>query len=63
MDLQITITQHELLLLLPEVRNQVCEMTSNQHIIRTGTPLAPVDQNLLYIFAHIEVTDDDDDHA
>ena len=39
MDSQITITQHELLSLLPEVRNQVHEVTSNWHIIRTGTPL------------------------
>ena len=43
MDSQITITQHELLSLSPEVRNQVCEATSNQCIIRTGTPPAPVD--------------------
>ena len=42
MDLQITITQCELLLLSPEVRNQVREATSNQCIIRTGTPPAPV---------------------
>ena len=63
MDLQITITQRELLSLLPEVRNQVCEATSNQRIIRTGTPQAPVDQNLLDVFMHIEVTDDEDDHA
>ena len=63
MDSQITITQHELLLLSLEVRNQVHEATSNQHIIRTGTPLAAVDQNLLNIFVHIEVTDNEDDHA
>ena len=30
MDSQITITQHELLSLSPEVRNQVCEVTSNR---------------------------------
>ena len=30
MDSQITITQRELLSLSPEVRNQVCEATSNQ---------------------------------
>ena len=53
MDLQITITQRELLSLLPEVRNQVCEATSNQRIIRTGTPQAPVDQNLLDVFTLI----------
>ena len=29
MDFQITISQCELLLLLPEVRNQVCKATSN----------------------------------
>ena len=63
MDLQITITQHELLLLFPEVRNQVWEATSNQHIIRTGTLLAPVNQNLLDGFAHINVTHNEDDHA
>ena len=37
--------------------------TSNQRIIRTQTPLVPVKQNLLDVFAHIEVTDDEDDHA
>ena len=63
MDSQITITQHELLSLLPEVRNQVCKVTSNQCIIRAGTPLAPVDQHLLDVFVHIEVTDNEDDHS
>ena len=63
MDSQITITQRKLLSLSPEVRNQVREATSNQHIVRTETPPAPVEQNLLDIFAHIEVTDDDDNHA
>ena len=63
MDFQITITQRELLSLSLEVRNQVYEATSNQHIIRTGTPPAPVNQNLLDVFAHIEVTDNEDDHA
>ena len=63
MDSQITITQHELLLLSPEVRNQEHEATSNRCIIRTGTPLAPVNQNLLNVFVHIKVTDDEDDHA
>ena len=62
-DSQITITQHELLLLSPEVRNQVREATSNQCIIRTGTLPAPVDQNLLDVFMHIEVTDNEDDCA
>ena len=61
MDSQITITQCELLLLSPEVRNQVHKATSNQHIVRTGTPPTPVDQNLLKVFTHIEVTDDEDD--
>ena len=37
MDSQITITQCELLSLSPEVRNQVCEGTSNQCITRTET--------------------------
>ena len=63
MDSQITITQCELLSLSPEVRNQVHEATSNQCIIRTETPPAPVEQNLLGVFAHIEVTDDKDDCA
>ena len=63
MDSQITITQCELLSLSPEVRNQVCEATSNQCIIRTETPPVPVEQNLLDIFTHIEVTDNEDDHA
>ena len=63
MDLQITITQCELLSLSPEVRNQVRKATSNQCIIRTETPPAPVEQNLLDIFVHIEVTDNEDDHA
>ena len=56
MDSQITITQRELLSLSPEVRNQVCEATSNQRIVRMETPPIPVKQNLLDVFAHIEVT-------
>ena len=63
MDSQITITQHELLSLLPEVRNQVHKATSNRRIIRTETPPVPVEQNLLDVFVHIEVTDDEDDRA
>ena len=63
MDSQITITQCELLSLSPEVRNQAREVTSNQRIVRTETPPASVEQNLLDIFAHIEVADDEDDHA
>ena len=63
MDSQITITQHELLSLSPEVRNQLHEVTSNQCIVRTETPPAPVEQNLLDVFAHIEVADNEDDHA
>ena len=63
MDSQITITQCELLLLSPEVRNQVCEVTSNRRIVRTETLPVPVEQNLLDVFVHIEVTDDEDDHA
>ena len=63
MDSQITITQCELLSLSPEVRNQVCEATSNRQIVRTETTPAPVEQNLLDVFAHIEVTDDEDDRA
>ena len=60
---QITITQRELLSLSLEVRNQVRKATSNRRIIRTETPPAPVEQNLLNVFAHIEVTDNEDDHA
>ena len=60
MHLQITITQQELLLLSLEVRNQVCKATSNRCIIRTGTPPAPVNQNLLNV---IEVMDNEDDHS
>ena len=63
MDSQITITQRELLSLSPEVRNQVCEATINRRIIRTGTLPAPIKQNLLDVFMHIEVTDNEDDHA
>ena len=63
MDSKITITQCELLSLSLEVRNQVRKATSNQHIIRTETPPVPVEQNLLDIFMHIEVTDDEDDHG
>ena len=63
MDSQITITQCELLSLSPEVRNQVCEVTSNRCIVRTETLPAPVEQNLLDVFTHIEVTDDEDDCA
>ena len=63
MDSQITITQRELLSLLPEVRNQVREATSNRRIIRMETPPVPVEQNLLDVFTHIEVTNDEDDHA
>ena len=63
MDSQITITQCELLSLSLEVRNQVHEATRNRHIIRTETPPVPVEQNLLDVFTHIEVTDDEDNHA
>ena len=63
MDSQITITQCELLSLSLEVRNQVREATSNRRIVRTETPPFPVEQNLLDVFAHIEVTDNEDDHA
>ena len=63
MDSQITITQRELLSLSLEVRNQVREVTSNRRIIRTETPSVPVEQKLLDVFTHIEVTDDEDDHA
>ena len=63
MDSQITITQCELLSLSPEVRNQVHEVTSNRQIVRTETPPVPVEQNLLDVFTHIEVTDDEDDRA
>ena len=37
MDSQITITQRELLSLLPEVRNQVRKVASNRRIVRTET--------------------------
>ena len=63
MDSQITITQRELLSLLLEVRNQVCEVTSNRQIVRMETPPIPVEQNLLDVFMHIEVTDNEDDCA
>ena len=63
MDSQITITQQELLSLSPEVRNQVREATSNRLIVRTETPPVPVEQNLLDVFTHIEVADDEDDRA
>ena len=63
MDSQITITQRELLSLSLEVRNQVREATSNRRIVRTETPPVPVKQNLLEVFAHIEVADDEDDRA
>ena len=61
MDSQITITQRELLSLSPEVRNQVRKATSNRRIIRMETPPVPVEQNLLDVFTHIEVADDEDD--
>ena len=63
MDSQITIMQRELLSLSPEVRNQVHEVTSNQQIVRMETLPVPVEQNLLDVFMHIEVTDNEDDHA
>ena len=56
MDSQITITQWELLSLSLEVRNQVREATSNRRIVRTETPPVPVEQNLLDVFANIEVS-------
>ena len=63
MDSQITITQRELLSLSLEVRNQVREVTSNQRIVRMEIPPVSVKQNLLDVFTHIEVTDDEDDQA
>ena len=60
MDSQITLTQHELLLLSPEVRNQVREATTNQRVTRAGAPAASTDNNLLDMLAGMEVDDKTD---
>lgn len=58
MDSQIVVTQCELLSLSPDVRNRVCEATSNQHTPQTNGMSSQANQHLLDTFASIEVVED-----
>ena len=63
MNLQITLTQCELLFLLPEVRSQVREATSNRQVPWVSTQTAPTDQNFVDAIASIELEDEEGDQA
>ena len=63
MNLQITLTQHELLSLSPEVRSQVHEATSNQWVPWVSVQTAPTDQNFVDMIMSIESEDDEEDQA
>ena len=63
MNLQITLTQRELLSLSPEVRSQVREATSNRRVPRVSTQTAPTDQNYVDAITSIEPEDEEGDRA
>ena len=60
MDSQITLTQCKLLLLLPEVWNQVQEATMNHRAAQAGAPVTSTDNNLLDMLTGMEVDDGTD---
>ena len=63
MNLQITLTQRELLSLSPEVRSQVREATSNRRVPRVSAQTAPTDQNFVDAITSIEPDDEEGDRA
>ena len=63
MNLQITLTQHELLSLSPEVRSQVCEATSNRRVPWVSTQTAPTNQNFVDVIMSIESEEEEGDRA
>ena len=63
MNSQITLTQHELLPLLPEVRSQVHEATSIQQIPWVSTQTAPTNQNFVDTITSIESEDEEGDQV
>ena len=60
MDSQITLTHRKLLLLLPEVWNQVWEATTNHRAAQAGAPATSTDKNLLDMLTGMEVDDGTD---
>ena len=63
MNSQITLTQRKLLSLLPEVRSQVHEATSNRRVPRVSAQTAPTDQNFVDVIMSIEPEDEEGDRA
>ena len=63
MNSQITLTQCKLLSLLPEVRSQVCEATSNQRVPWVSVQTAPTDQNFVDTIMSIESEDEEGDRV
>ena len=61
MNSQITLTQHELLSLSPEVRSQVHKATSNRRVPQVSTQTAPTDQNFVDAIMSIEPEDEEGD--
>ena len=63
MNSQITLTQRKLLSLLPEVRSQVREATSNRRVPQVSAQTAPTDQNFVDTITSIELDDEEGDRA
>ena len=61
MNSQITLMQCKLLSLLPEVRSQVHEATSNQQVPWVSTQTAPTNQNFVDVIMSIESEDEEGD--
>ena len=61
MNLQITLTQHELLSFSPEVRSQVRKATSNQRVPLVSAQTALTDQNFVDMIMSIELDDEEGD--
>ena len=55
--------QCELLSLLPEVRSQVHEATSNQWVPWVSAQTAPTNQNFVDAFTSIELEDEEEDQV
>ena len=63
MNSQITLTQCKLLSLLPEVRSQVCEATSNWWVPQVSMQTAPTNQDFVDAITSIEPEDEERDRA
>ena len=63
MNSQITLTQCKLLSLLPEVRSQVCEATSNRRVPQVSMQTAPTNQDFVDAITSIEPEDEERDRA